>query len=101
MADDSLKKQFEDELAALPASEILSPEYRKKRLVIYLIRTGIAVVLYFFFWKYQWVRWSLVVYVPLNLFSLVSIFGWSYFLNKKIERTKRKLEEAEKGAGER
>ncbi len=95
MTNNNLKNQFNQELAGLPGNQILSSEYRKKKLITYLIRTGVAIVLYFLFWKYQWVRWSLVVYVPLNLFSLFSIFGWSFFLKRKIERTKRKIEEAD------
>jgi phosphatidylglycerophosphate synthase len=95
MQNSSLKEQFEKELADLPGNQLFSPEYRRRKLITYFIRTAIAVFLYAYFWKYQWVRWSLVVYVPLNLFSLLSIFGWNYFLKRKIERTKRRTEEAD------
>ena len=93
MPNDTLKNEFEKQLSSIKdGNKIFSSEYRKKKIVTYVIRTVIALILYVIFWQYSWVKWSLFVYIPLNLFSLFSIFGWNYLLGKKIEKTKRKIE---------
>ena len=88
-----LKKQFEEELKSIEKDTVLSPAYRRKKLIIYTIRTSIAIVLFYLLWKNEWAKWLLILYIPLNLISLISIFGWNYFLSKKIEKTKQSIEE--------
>lgn len=90
---ENFKQQFEDELKKAKENTVLSPEYKRKKLIIYLVRTAISFVLFYMFWEHNWVRWFLILYIPLNLFSLVSIFGWTYFLNKKINQTRKKIDE--------
>lgn len=89
MTDSSLKSQFDKELSSVPNNVVFSAEYRRKKATLHLIRTAIAAILYLIFWKYSWVRWSLVLYVPLNVFALLSIFGWNYFLKRKIQKNKK------------
>ena len=38
-------------------------------------------------------------YIPLNLFGLITILGYNTFVNRKLEKTRRKIEEIE-GAAE-
>lgn len=90
---EDFKQQFEKELKEAQDSPVLSPEFRRKKLMMYLIRTVIAVVLFFVFWDYEWVKWFLYVYIPLNLISLFSIFVVPYFLNKKMSKTQEKIDE--------
>lgn len=94
--DNNYLNSFEEELEKIKSNTVLSPEYKRKKLILWFIRTLIAVCLYFFSWKYTWVRWSLIVYIPLNLISLISIFGWNIFLNKKINTTRNVIIESEK-----
>jgi hypothetical protein len=91
MDDKELKQQFEEEMAKAASNPIFSPADQRKKFVIYMVRTAIAAGLIVYFWEYQWVRWALYIYIPLNLISLGSIFIWPYFLKKKIERTKRNM----------
>ena len=92
MSENHLKEEFEKAIKETDADLITSPEYRRKKLIIYLIRTLIAIALYYFLWDYEWVRWTLIVYIPLNLIGLFIILGGSYFLSKKVERTREKIE---------
>jgi hypothetical protein len=89
---DSLNKELE----AIGASHIMSPAYQRKKLIRWVIRNSISVVLYILFWKYEWVRWSLYVTVPLSLFSLFTILVMPYFLKKKLEKTRKKIDETMK-----
>lgn len=91
MDDDALKTAFEKEIGIVKDNPIFSYEYRKKKFIIYLLRTLITVGFYYFFWEYSWVKWTLLVIIPLNLLSLLSIFGWNYFLKRKIKKVKNKL----------
>ncbi len=95
MEENSISEDFERELSKFKDNGILSAEYIKKKRIIYFVRTAIATTLFFVFWKYQWVRWSLIIYIPLNLFSLVSIFGFNFFLKKKMKRVEKVIKEAE------
>lgn len=92
----TLSESFKKELEAATTNTILDPAYRKKKLVLWTIRTTISVILYIIFWKYNWVKWSLLLTIPLSLFSLFTIIGSPYLLKIKIERTKKKIEEADK-----
>ena len=94
--NETMSDSFKRELDAVAANTILDPAYRKKKLVLWSIRTSIMFVLYLIFWKYNWVKWSLAVTIPLSLFSLFAIVVFPYFLKRKIERTERKIAETEK-----
>jgi hypothetical protein len=91
--NDTVKHQFEKELADIENDPLFTAAYRKKKLITYCIRTIVAIILYVVFWKHQWVRWSLIAYIPLNLFSLFSLIGWRYFLRRKIGRVKGKIDQ--------
>lgn len=87
-----MKESFERELEELQKNTVLSPDYRRKGLIKYGIRTSIAIVLYILFWKYDWVRWSLYFYVPLNLLGLFIILGSGAVLQRKIDRVREKID---------
>ena len=53
-------------------------------------------MLYVIFWEHNLVKWSLLLTIPLSLFSLFTIIGSPYLLKRKIEQTKNKIEETEK-----
>lgn len=93
---ETFSESFEKELEAISSNAILDPVYRKKKLILWSIRAVIAIILYIIFWKHNWIKWSLIVTVPISLFSLFTIIGSPYFLKKKIEKAKRKIEEVEK-----
>lgn len=97
---EEFKKQFDDELEKAQQNAVLSPEYRRKKLIMYVIRTVIAVILFYLFWEQQWVKWLLWIYIPLNLFFLMSIFIMPYFLKKKINKTRQIVEDLDSDAQE-
>lgn len=89
-----MKKQLQKQLEEARGEDFMSPAYRKRKLIMWAIRTVIAIIMYYFLWDVQWVRWTLWLYVPLNLFLPVSLLGGNYFLNKKIEKVSRKIDES-------
>lgn len=94
--NETLSESFKREVDQATSSTILDPAYKKKKLVLWAIRTTISVILYVIFWKHNWVKWSLLLTVPFSLLSLFTIIGSPYLLKRKIERTKKKIEETEK-----
>lgn len=96
--EESLKDSFEQELEKIKSNTVLSEDYRRKKFVLWSVRTILAILLYAVFWKYTWVRWSLIAYIPLNLLGLFSIYGVRYLLNKKIAQTRERIEGMEKPA---
>lgn len=95
MAENSFKKEFEAEVERIQADEIMSKDYQKKKLKLYFIRTTLSIILFVVLWKYQWVRWALWVYIPLNLLGLAAILGAPILLRRKIEKTRKKVEEVD------
>ncbi|MDG4716093.1 hypothetical protein [Winogradskyella marincola] len=83
---------LKEEIKELSKDSILSKEYRNKKLITYLIRTIISAVIIYFLWDYDWIKWVLYIYIPLNLISLLSIFGWNFLLNKRLAKTNQKLD---------
>lgn len=94
--DETMSESFKRELEAVSINSVLDPAYRKKKLILWTIRTTISIVLYIIFWKYNWVKWTLVVTIPLSLFSLFTIVISPYLLEKKIGKAKLKIEEVDK-----
>lgn len=84
----SMRDHFEKELQEASNGAILSGSERKKKLIIYLIRTTLAVVLYFLLWKHYWVRMSLWLYIPLNLLGLLTITLMPMILQRKVDKTR-------------
>ena len=70
----------------------LSRSYRRKKLVIWTVRTILTIVIYVIFWKYTWIRWTLILYIPLSLFNLFALLGWNLFLRKKTKKLKGKID---------
>lgn len=86
-------KELRDEIEELSNSPVLSKTYRNKKLLLYAIRTLIAVIAIYLLWDYSWVKWLLYIYIPLNLISLASILGWNIFLNKRIKKSQERIDD--------
>lgn len=84
----NMRAHFEKELKEASQGTMLSGAERKKKLIIYVIRTSIAAILYFLLWKYDWVRMSLWLYVPLNLLGLLTITLMPMMLQRKVDKTR-------------
>jgi len=81
-----------EEIDDLSDRHRLSSSYKKKKLIIWTVRTVLSAVLYVIFWKYEWVRWTLILYVPLSLFNLLMIFGFNFILDRKVQSLKSKVD---------
>ena len=88
---DSLNKELDD----ISNDIILDPGYRRKKLILWIIRTSLSIILYIILWKHNWVKWTLILAVPLSLFSLFTIIASSYFLKRKIKSIRQKIERAD------
>lgn len=93
--ENNLKDTFEKELEKIKRETVLSPEFKRKKTILWGIRTIFAVILCVIFWEHNWIRWIAIAYIPLNLFSLLAIYGGKAILNKKIARTKTKIDAIE------
>lgn len=89
---EEIKNEIKEEIDKLINEQKLTKEYRKKKLIIWIARTILSIALYYYFWKYEWVRWTLVLYIPLALFNLIALLGFNYFAKKKAEKIKTKID---------
>ena len=97
---EKISDQLQHELESLSASPILDPVFRRKKLVIWAIRNTITAILYIIFWKYEWVRWTLFLGIPLALFSLLTITLFPWLLQKKMNRARKSIQKLEDTLGE-
>lgn len=88
---ESYKDELHKEADELYNTHELPKAYRKKKLIIWFVRTILTIIIYIIFWKYEWVRWTLIAYIPLGLFNLFVLLGWNPLLRKKINRIKQKI----------
>jgi hypothetical protein len=89
------KDDFKKDVDDLYTEFHLPKSYRKKKLTIWCVRTILTIIIYIIFWKYTWIRWTLVLYIPLSLFNLFGLLGWNFLLRKKTGQLKRKIDNAE------
>lgn len=87
---------YKNDLVADSSINLLDAAYRRKKLVIWTIRTIITIVLYIIFWKHDWVKWSLLIVAPLNLFNLFMLVIYPKMMKTKINKAKERLEQLQK-----
>lgn len=90
--EEGYKDELKKEIEKVESDEFFSSQFKIKKTIIWLVRTVFAAVLYYCFWEHKWVKWSLIFYVPLNLFGLFVIYGGNYFLKKRTNKLKKKNE---------
>ena len=88
----STRNEFENTIKDV---ELLNPKKQKKEIVFWTIRTIFSIILYLFFWKYVWVRYTLFLTVPLTLFSLFSCTLLPYIMQRKVENARKMITEME------
>lgn len=54
-----------------------------RKLIAYFVRTMIIIALYCFFWEIPWVKWTLILYIPFNLFGLFLVLNEDKFIQEK------------------
>ena len=86
------KKSLREEIEEFSNQQRLTSAYRKKKLIIWTVRTVLSVVLYVIFWKYEWVRWTLILYVPLSLFNIIMLLGFNFILDKKVNKLRSRID---------
>ena len=90
---EGFKKEITQDIEEFSNEHRLSPVYIKKKLVIWCVRAFLSVIPYIIFWKYEWVRWTLVLYIPLTLFNLVMILRFNHILDKKLNKLRSKIDQ--------
>lgn len=61
------------------------------RLLRSIIRWNLTILLYYYFWHIAWVRWSLVLVLPMVIFNLTFTILCYVELRKKIRSIKTRL----------
>ncbi len=88
-------RQYQERLDYIRSNSILAPAYLRRKILFWILRTGIAALVYLIFWKFSWVRWTLVITVPISILNITSVFTWKYLLREKLRRNEQELAELE------
>jgi len=86
-----IKADFRKEME-MNQAQLMDPGFKRKKLIVWCIRTILATVLYVWFWHITWVKWSLLIYIPLNVLGLFFIIGGSYLLKRKMDKVNNKID---------
>ena len=89
------KQDFQREVEKARKKGMFDDGYKRKKTIVWGIRTILTIVLYIVFWKHVWVRWTLLLYVPLSLINLWGIYGLPKVLQKKIDETEQHIKNVE------
>ncbi|PPK85132.1 hypothetical protein CLV84_2023 [Neolewinella xylanilytica] len=65
---------------------MLCPAYRRKKYVLFLLRTFCLTALYVLLWDVYLIRFTLLLSVPFVTLYFFSLVGWRYFMERKIQR---------------
>jgi hypothetical protein len=95
MEDWTEESAFEEENEAYESITKMSGQYRLQKLLAWLVRTAIAAFLFIYFWEHTWVKWLLILYIPLNIFGLYSVLKSANEIDAKIEEVIEEIEEYE------
>ena len=79
--------ELQDELDSIREASLLAPDIIRKKLIIWVIRNTLSVLLVWYFWDHWFMKYALWVIIPLSLFSLISIVGFNYFVKRKLSKT--------------
>ena len=88
-------REYYKRLEHIRSNSILSPVYRRKKILLWFLRTAALAILYVLLWKYTWIKWTLWITVPLCVLNIVSIYTWKYLLQQKINKNQLELAEME------
>lgn len=80
-----LQSPLRAELAEAKVMQLLDPKVRKKKLIIWVIRFILTIVIYIYFWHVSWLKWTLFLMVPLTLFNLFMITVFPLKMQKRME----------------
>ncbi|MCP9236829.1 hypothetical protein [Lewinella sp. JB7] len=63
---------------------MLSPAYRYRKYALFVLRTLCVAAIYFLLWDHAWIRWTLLITLPLHCFNFLILVGWRYFLEREM-----------------
>jgi len=76
-------QEIEDELKQ--TSDVTN-KFVKKKLGISIVRWTITAILYILLWsKFAWLKWTLIIVIPLALFNLYQIFKLKNSVSSKVQ----------------
>lgn len=91
----SMNDEMQQALIESGAAEILSTEYRNRKLKLWFIRAGISAGILYYFWDKEWMSWAKYLLIGFPLISLTSILATPYLLKRKMASVKSKIDEVE------
>lgn len=88
---DDLNREYHSLKKELNRVEDQFRQYGLTILMRWFFRWFLTAILYYIFWDYEWLRWSLIIAIPLGIFSLGTIFFAQWQLKWKIRKVKKSL----------
>jgi len=86
-----MNQELEEELNKFEQEHFVSKTEIRGKLVRWVVRNLITVLLYVYFWHIPWVKYTLFLTIPLAILGLVMIFGYNRMIERRVEKTRAKI----------
>ena len=100
MDQQETRQILEEELEKIEVSGQASPAFFKKKLIAYVIRTILAIAIFFFLRDESWIMWAIIAYIPINLFGLYMILSIKKKVDQRLADITEKLNAIEEASDE-
>lgn len=90
---DKILQDIENELKE---TSDITGQFIKKKLGISIVRWLITAILYIILWnKFVWLKWTLIIVIPLALFNLYQILSLKTRVNTKVQDIQNTIDDIE------
>jgi len=86
---DELLSDIDETITGLQGS---TDKFFKRKLTMWVVRWILTIALYIWLWNWQWwVKWTLLLSIPLGIWSLYTILSSRKKINEKLSDIEKKL----------
>jgi hypothetical protein len=85
-------EDLRQQLRAQLGHATMSPDLRKRKLLLWCIRQLLLCTFAWFFWEHAWMRWAFAIGIVFAGVHLVLLFLMPVLLARKVARTERAID---------
>jgi hypothetical protein len=86
------KTELKNEIENLARTDILSPAYLKKKLILWFARNMITALLCWYYWEKPWIKWVFWIGITVAVINLLMILLGPLLLRRKLASLRQQIE---------
>ena len=89
---DDLRRQLRE----ATARPLMTPALRRRKLILWVFRQTVLVLLAWWFWEHAWMRWAFGIGVAFAIVNLFMILFAQRFLDARARRAEQRIDDLER-----